>query len=57
MKRGRPESKEKSRLLDLVYAEYGLDAAKKHGFKAALSLRDLRKLHRYAVRNAVIPSV
>lgn len=45
-KRGRPESSEKAELLAFILKEYGIDAGR--GFKARLSLADLRKLKAYA---------
>ena len=45
---GRPRISEKDELLNFVSKEYGLDAAQGHGFKARLSLSDLRRLKAYA---------
>ena len=45
---GRPRLAEKDELLNFVRKEYGLDAAQGHGFKARLSLADLRRLKAYA---------
>lgn len=46
--KGRPRIAEKDELLNFVSKEYGLDAAQGHGFKARLSLTDLRRLKAYA---------